>query len=150
MYLVRCCSIIYVCITCNNIHDTLTAPSAPRNLTVTATSSTSLFASWREPKNPNGPINVYNVYLQSVSDVSEIQKRSSLPVQPVKNVSVNSVNISELEKFTLYYVVVTAANKDNSGYLEGPDSSRVRIRTKPDGNVTSVAHWYFALWLCHF
>jgi hypothetical protein len=106
------------------------APSAPRNLTVAATSSTSLFASWIEPTTKNGPIEVYNVYLFPV--VSKKSKRSAVQVEQVKTVSVNHVSIGELKKFTLYSVYVTAANRDTSGYIEGPKSNTAEVRTDED------------------
>ena len=119
-------------ITCNNT-DTVSAPSAPRNLAINATSSTTLFASWEEPENPNGPIDVYNVYLQTVDDVKERQKRSSPQVLLLKNVSMNNISAIDLEKYTLYRVVVKAANKEHSRLLEGPGSNEVTIRTMADG-----------------
>jgi hypothetical protein len=112
----------------------VSAPSAPRNLTVVATSSTSLFASWTGPKNPNGPINVYNVYIQTESEVSEKRKRSLTQAKPAKNVSAKntSITITKLKKFSLYYVSVTASNKVASGYLESPKSITVSVRTEED------------------
>lgn len=110
----------------------VSVPSAPLNLIVSKKSSTTLFASWTEPKEPNGPIDVYNVYLQLESDVTVKHGRSISQPKPAMTVSVNNVTITDLGKYTLYHVFVTAANRDSSGYLEGPKSNIVSIRTDQD------------------
>jgi protein tyrosine phosphatase len=118
------------------------APSAPQNLTVTSTSSTSLFASWTEPEIFNGPIDVYNVYVQEKNDVENGITGKLLP--PWKRVSITSTTIGELKKYTSYILVVKAANKNNNKELESPSSNTVVVQTLADApsiplNVVVVA-----------
>ena len=134
-------SLLLMCVQANYIIIVLSAPSAPQNLTVNATSSTSLFASWAEPETPNGPIDIYKVYLQKVNDVGHgvKRKRSSSQLQPVKRVSMTSASVTNLEKFTSYRVFVKAANRDGNKELEGPSSNIVMIITYQDGKAICEA-----------
>ena len=45
----------------------------------------------------------------------------------------NNVSVTDLEKYTLYRVVVKAANKEHRRLLEGPGSNEVTTRTMADG-----------------
>ena len=75
----------------------------PRNVTVKATSSTSILVSWKEPFPPNGNISEYWIHFG--------QQKDNLNQTTVAG-SVRSRELSALRPFTVYYIKVRAKTTD--------------------------------------
>ena len=74
-------------------------PGKPRNVTVEATSSTSILVSWKEPFLPNGNISEYWIYFG--------QQKDDLNQTTVEG-SGRSWELIALRPFTIYYIKVRA------------------------------------------
>ena len=74
-------------------------PGKPRNVTVKATSSTSILVSWKEPFRPNGKISEYGIYFG--------QQKDHLNQTTVAG-SAQSGELIALRPFTIYFIKVRA------------------------------------------
>ena len=94
------------------------APTQPLNVTAEAINSTTVRASWQEPTFPNGIIRQYVV---NISD-GDIEASSTVMG------SIFSVDVSGLQPYTLYSVVVYAVTMET-----GEPSDIVTVRTSETG-----------------
>ena len=104
-------------------------PSSPLNLNYMNITSTSVEVSWLQPSSFNGPNEGYVVmYTRLETDVTNSTAR----------IYDTSVNITDLEIYEEYYIVVLAFTDKGSG----TPSETLRIRTDEDCK-------YYNLLLCH-
>lgn len=85
-------------------------PDEIKNIRVTSSSSSTISIEWGAPANNNSKIISYNVYLSDVKTASSKFKKMAV-------VSLNSFTLIGLKSDTVYYVIVTAFNKNGEGYL---------------------------------
>lgn len=110
---------------------------APRNLTITVTSSTSLRVAWKEPEELNGPLLAYFVSVERTpTDFTQNRKELNALGFSVRVIgSEKSVRVGGLQKFTIYNVSVRAVNVQGESFLESPPTPSVAVRTAQDCNI---------------
>ena len=104
---------------CTSLCFDFPAPTQPQGVTAEAINSTAVRASWQEPMFPNG---IISQYIVNISDGGVIVASSTVPG------SVLFTELSDLEPYTLYSVVVYAVTMET-----GEPSTGVPVRTSEAG-----------------
>ena len=116
--IVRCCNV--------------EAPERVRNVLLTPLSSNEINVNWAEPINSKGKISLYEIYYSVVKDDTS---RKRVKVNGTVDVlgNVTSTIVRDLNKYTLYYVTVTAITVTDGVRTSGEMSSPVTVMTLEDG-----------------
>ena len=117
----------------------ITAPTAVRDLSVTASSPESIFISWSHPNYPNGPLTQYTVYY-----TANLQMKRSVSTDGFDLVIVpgnmTSLNLTGLEAFTMYTILISASGE---GVKDSFAESEVITRTNTTGKLCcTCSHLY--------
>lgn len=106
-------------------------PSAPpQDIKCSSTSSTSLLVSWRAPplESQNGVLVGYRVHYRVISP-SEGDSDDEAMEEPIIPATEERVLLQRLEKWTQYYITVSASTVIGPG----PESEPLMCRTDEDG-----------------
>ncbi|XP_065904697.1 receptor-type tyrosine-protein phosphatase F-like isoform X2 [Dysidea avara] len=105
-------------------------PSAPVNLIIETIGTTWVNILWRPPLKRNGVIHHYTVFYQAAGkDEQHVVYNVPLDMSLTINQQPIQFNLPNLTPNTSYTISVSAATQEDDGFLEGPRSNSVAIKT---------------------